>query len=317
MSRQCFIDHFAYALGEDMRSVEEAAADGLTLSTAEALRGAGFERHYRCRAGTSVYTLAQRAVHTIRENLGDVGAIIYSTCLPQCANIGSEAAYRETHDVKHLMEFPASRLQAEFNLTRATVIGLSQQACTGLLGSLRLARLLLGGEPEVGRVLCLTADRFPEGALYEQSYNLISDGAVACVVSNEPAAFRLVACHAITNGAMARASDDETVGSFFNYTHRMIQETLARAELGIADISWMVPQNMNIKAWQILSRLLSFPADRVYHRTLSDIGHLISGDNLVNLKHLDDSGAIRAGERVLLVMAGYGLNWQCTILERT
>ena len=33
-------------------------------------------------------------------------------------------------------------------------------------------------------------------------------------------------------------------------------------------------------------------------------------------KALAGSGALRPGETVLLFMAGYGLNWQCLILER-
>ncbi len=215
------------------------------------------------------------------------------------------------------MDFPASHLQADFGLDRAFVIGLNQQACTGVLGSLRLARMLLTAEPHIERVLCVTSDRFPEGALYEQAYNLISDGAVACVVNNAPGAFRLLACHAITNGAMAQASDDETVGSYFNYTYRVINETLAIAGLGMHNIDWVVPQNTNRKAWQILARLLRFDYERVYFSTLSTVGHLISGDNIINLSALIDEQRIRPGQRLLLFMAGYGLNWQCVILEKT
>jgi 3-oxoacyl-[acyl-carrier-protein] synthase-3 len=249
-------------------------------------------------------------------SLGDIGAIVYATCVPVNGNVGSEAKFRQSRDIKHLMDFPASHLQADFGLDRAVVVGLNQQACTGLLGSLRLAQALLRSEPELKRALCLTADRFPDGALYEQSYNLISDGAAACVASLEPAGYRLVACHAITNGALSQATDDETVGTYFSFTHRLIQELLARAKLAIGDIDWIVPQNTNIKAWQILSRLLPAPMERVYFESLGEAAHLISGDNIVNLKHLESSGRIRPGQRALLVMAGYGLNWQGVILEK-
>lgn len=186
-----------------------------------------------------------------------------------------------------------------------------------MLGGLRLARTLLASEPETGRVLCVTADRFPAGALYEQSYNLISDGAAACIVSDSEAAFRLVACHAITNGAMSKASDDETAGSFFSYTHRTIQETLNKARLSIGDIDWIVPQNTNTKAWQILSRLIRFDFERVYFPSIAEAAHVISGDNIINLKQLMEEEKVKAGELLLLLMAGYGLNWQCTILEKT
>jgi 3-oxoacyl-[acyl-carrier-protein] synthase-3 len=311
-----FVDHLSFALGDEARSVEDATRSGDTLSSAEILREAGFLRHHVCRDGATAYDLAKRAVEPIRARLGDIGAIVYATCLPLNGNVGSSEQFRKTRDVKHLMDFPASHLQAGFGLRRAVVVGLNQQACTGLLGSLQIARTLLLAEPETLRVLCVTADRFPAGALYEQSYNLISDGAAACVVSLEPAGYRLLAWHGITNGAMSQASDDETVGSYFNYIHRLIQETLAKAKLTIKDIAWVVPQNTNIKAWQILARLLPVDFSRVYFRSMPEVAHLISGDNIVNLKYLDQEGTIRPGEKALLVMAGYGLNWQCVILEK-
>lgn len=312
-----FLDHLGAALGDVTETVEEAAERGLTRSTAAVLRDAGFVRHHRSSKDVSAYDLARRAVEPIRPALGDVGAIVYATCLPCNGNVGSDAAFRDSRDVKHLMDFPASRLQAELGLDRAVVVGLNQQACTGALGSLRLAAALLRDEPALGRALCVTADRFPEGALYEQAYNLISDGGAACVLSLDRGAYRLRACHGITNGALSLASDDETVGQYFSYTHRLIRETLEKARLAVAELAWVVPQNMNVRAWQILSRLVGVGLDRVAFPTLPDAAHVISADNMLNLARLTADGRVQPGEKVLLVMSGYGLNWQCVILERT
>jgi 3-oxoacyl-[acyl-carrier-protein] synthase-3 len=311
-----YVSHFSYALGDCPQTLAQAAKRDQLVSSPEALRQAGFARHHVCAAGTDAYQLARRSVCDIGSRLGDIDAIVYATCLPINGNVGSAASFRETRDVKYLMDFPASRLQADFNLKNAKVIGLSQQACTGMLGSLYLAGLMIAADPQVQRVLCLTADRFPAFSLYEQAYNLISDGAAACVVSTEPSGYRLLATHAVTNGALSAATDDETVGSFFNYAHQVIHDTLARAHLTIADIDWIVPQNTNGVAWQILANLLPFDLDRVYHPTLAEVGHMISGDNIVNLKHLSDQGLVSVGHKLLLFMAGYGLNWQVVILEK-
>ncbi|HEY2981603.1 MAG TPA: 3-oxoacyl-[acyl-carrier-protein] synthase III C-terminal domain-containing protein [Anaerolineales bacterium] len=311
-----FVDHFSYALGNETRSVEETyRLDGIT-STPAALISAGFRQHHVCRPGTTAYDLARAAVELIRLHLDDVGAIIYATCLPENGTIGDVATFAATRDVKHLMDFPASHLQSEFGLQHAAVIGLNQQACTGMLGSLRIARALLTSEPDLQRVLCVTADRFPDNALYEQTYNLISDGAAACIVSRHGGRFRILATHALTNGALATASDDETAGTFFSYAHRAITSVLQRACLSAEDIRWVVPQNMNVKAWQILARLLRIPEERICFPTMPDVGHVISGDNVINLCRLIDQDAIQSGDRLLLFMAGYGLNWQCVILEQ-
>jgi len=313
---EVYLDHPTFALGDMPRSVADSVRDGRTISGEAELCGAGFERHHICSARRSAYDLARAAVQGLASHLDGVGAIIYATCLPENASVGGRERFAQTRDVKHLMDFPVSHLQADFGLGDAVLVGLNQQACTGSLGAVRMARALVRAEPETRRVLCVTADRFPEGALYEQAYNLVSDGAAACMVSTEPRGFRLVACHGVANGALAQADDDETVGSFFSYTVRVIRETLAKTDLAIADIDWIVPQNTHAKAWSILARLLGCDAGRVWHPSLPEVGHMISGDNLVNLKSLVDAGRVEPGQKVLLFMAGYGLNWQCVILER-
>lgn len=314
--KDVYIDHLCFSLGDETRSVEDSAERGALVSSAEVLKAAGFNTHHVCSKKTSAYDLARAAIQNIEQDLGRIRAIIYSTCLPANGNAGDERLFHETGDVKHLMDFPASHLQSDFKLDAATVIGLNQQACTGMLGSLRVARMLLNAEPELERVLCVTADRFPESALYEQSYNLVSDGAAACIASFAPSGFRLLGHHSATNGAMAGASDDEAVGSYFTYAFKVIRDALIKAGLGVEEIDWIVPQNMNPRAWQILSRLLGLDFERVYFPTIGDVGHVISGDNIINLSRLAAEGKIRPGERALLFMAGYGLNWQCVILEK-
>lgn len=313
-----YVDGFRYALGRQKCSVEESEATGRTLSAAADLLEAGFRSHYVCDPDESAYDLARGAVEGFGGGaLAAVDAIVYATCLPANGNVGDEQRFRDTGDVKHLMEFPASRLQADLGMDRAFVVGINQQACTSAFGAIRVAAALFAAEPAIEQVLCLTADRFPAGAYYEQSYSLISDGAAACIVSRGPRRYRLVAAHQITNGGLVGADDDETVGVYFSYTMRLINELLAKAELNARDIAWVVPQNTNIKAWQIMSRLLAFDYSRVSHSSLGDVGHLISGDNLVNMAYLDEQDVVRPGDVLLLVMAGYGMNWQALLLERT
>lgn len=314
-----YVDHFGYALGDNKTNAAESEAAGRLCSTAADLGDAGFEWHYVCDPGTSAYDLAKASVRQLGADVLDAGAdaIVYATCLPLNGNVGDAREWQSTRDVSHVMDFPASRLQADFALDRAAVFGLNQQGCTGMLGSLRLAGALLATEPDWERVLCVTADRFPAGARYEQAYNLISDGAAACVVSRAPARFRLVTAHQITNGGMSAATDEERVGTYFSYLGLLVEQTLTRAGLGIGDIAWFVPQNTNRKAWTIMARLLGIAYEQVWQPTVREIGHAISADNIVNLAALAGSGRVRPGERVLLLMAGHGLNWQAVVLEAT
>ncbi|MGI8806417.1 MAG: hypothetical protein ACR2KK_00915, partial [Acidimicrobiales bacterium] len=197
-----FVDRFGYALGRVKHDVEDSAAAGRTHNPAAAFVQSGFRWHHVCADGESAYDLALAAVRAIEGDLSEIGAIVYATCIPANANLGTPERFKETADVKHLMDFPASRLQADLGLGRAFVVGLGQQACTSMLGSLRIAHGLLATDDALSQILCVSADRFPPGASYEQAYSLISDGAAACVVSRQPAAYTLIAAHQITNGAM-------------------------------------------------------------------------------------------------------------------
>jgi 3-oxoacyl-[acyl-carrier-protein] synthase III len=265
----------------------------------------------------NAYGLARVATEQLARagKLDEIDAIVYATCIPLNGNVGDTADWERTRDVKYLMDFPASRLQVEFGLSDAIVLGLNQQACTSMSGSIRVAGSLLRTEENWRRILCVAADCIPRGALYEQAYNLISDGGAACVVSRQPTGFRLLTCHQITNGALGQATDDEAVGAYFSYTHRLFTETLARVRMSPADIDWIVTQNTNDKAWQILCRLLSVPYEKVWFPSMPDVGHVMSADNIINLTHLVSSGQVRPGHRIALMTAGFGLNWQCLILE--
>jgi 3-oxoacyl-[acyl-carrier-protein] synthase-3 len=255
---------------------------------------------------------------------GGIDAIVWATAIPGNDNLAPADRFAQSGDVRDLMDFPASRLQSDpgLGLDGAVVVGLGQQACTGMLGSVRVARALLAGEPDWQRVLCVTADRFPAGARYEQSYCLVSDGAAACVVSRQPpasatgAGYRIVASHHVTNGSLAGAGDDETVGAWFGAMHRLVSELLARAGRAAADVDWVVPQNAHPAAWAVLARLLGIDADRLCADSIADVGHVISADNVVNLSYLERRGVVRTGDTLLLTMAGYGMHWQGLLLEK-
>ena len=65
-----------------------------------------------------------------------------------------------------------------------------------------------------------------------------------------------------------------------------------------------------------LARLLKIDVDRVFFRSIDEVGHIISSDNVVNLMKLERTAKVRPGAKLLLFMAGFGLNWQSVVLEK-
>lgn len=311
-----YLQQLGYSLGSECRSLKQAEHDGVLLSSMLALKESGFEQHYVCSRGETAYQLACRALVDSQINTAEIDCIIYANCLPENANSNQHGMFENSRDVKDLMVFPASKLQAEFGMDNAFVIGLTQQACTCMLGSIRIANNFLTAEDNINNILCISADNFPQNAYYEQAYNLISDGGAACLVSRKAQGFRILTVRHITNGAQVCASDDETVGSYFSYLHQLISDTLHQIDKTVADIDWVVPQNTNAKAWTILANLLGIDEHKAWFESLAQVGHVISSDNIINLSHLDNSGQINKGDLVLLFMAGFGSNWQCMVVEK-
>ena len=316
MERDVYLNSFSLKLGNVEKNIEDSEREGLILHPAAKFVEAGFNKHFICSDDVTPYDLAKGAVEQIANDIIDSNVILYATCLTLNGNLGSFKTFQESRDVKSLMDYPGSHLQADFKLDQASVIGLNQQACTSTLGSLRIAKALIQSEAETNKILCVSADRFPKGAHYEQAYNVISDGACACVVSTEKRGYKIITTHAVTNGALAQATDDETVGSYFSYTHQVFTEIVKKVGMNLSDIDWVIPQNTNVNAWNILSRLLGIETEKVFYKTISSCGHIISSDNIANLIELEKENKVRRGDKLLLFMAGFGLNWQAVILEK-
>ena len=105
-----YVDSFSYTLGERKTHVNESAAACRLLSSARDLETAGFRWHHLCAPATTAYELAKTAASRLADagRLDRADAVIYSTALPSCANVGDPGDWQRTRDVKYLMDFPAS-----------------------------------------------------------------------------------------------------------------------------------------------------------------------------------------------------------------
>lgn len=152
--KDIYLDNFGYALGSEKNNVADGSKD--YFSPRSSLINSGFENHYTCSNVQTPYCLAKAAVDKIvnrliqeDDSITTIDEIIYATCLTRNGNLGSWDTFTETSNVKPLMDFPVSHLQAEFNMDKAFVLGINQMACTSLLGAIRVAKSLLILEPDL------------------------------------------------------------------------------------------------------------------------------------------------------------------------
>lgn len=303
-----------YALPGSSTELEALAAAGLLENGADRLRQFGFERAYISRE--PVETLAAEAVSRLLENHAlapeSVDALFFASALP-----AGHAINTDGNGFLHGFNYPATRLQYDFGLLNATVVGVSQAGCLGLMRAVSAAADLLRANPAARRALCVSSDALPPGAPREILYNLISDGACALLVEKSPARNRLVAARQITKGYYwdCVARRNEIVAAYFPTAQGLIRDTLAQAGLRAEEIDWVIPHNVSLRSWEILLCLLGFPREKLFADNIAAKGHVIAADNWINLKDATDAGLLRRGDKLLLFNFGFGANWGCLLVE--
>lgn len=318
------IDAVTYWLPEHAPTLAELEARGALRGPSATLAGFGF-KHARVAESESHVDMAVQSARALLEETGtspdDIDLVLYAGALTSSTTM--ECAPAPAGSVLHLRDlmdffkYPVSRLQSELDLANATVAGIDQQGCAAIFSAVRLARATLLAEPDVRTVLCVSADRLPHGSSREVVYNLVSDGACAMLLRRDAPRNHILATHQVTKGAFwdSGSLENEIIAAYFPTARTVIEDTLRKAGLTLADIDWVIPHNVSLRSWEILLGLIGCPREKLFSANIERIGHTIAADNFINLRDATDAGLLRKGDRLLLFTFGYGLNWGCMILE--
>jgi|SRR5687768_5633758 len=311
----------SYVFPACSRSVRQLSGDGMLESSSETLESFGFSNVH---VGTSEtpYELARDAVDRLLGDSGidpdSVGLLIYGGTPGTMAFSRADAADQATAGfcTTDRFKYPSARLQYDLGLTNASVFGLDQLACTTLLGAVRIARSLCITEG-IERAVCVSSEFFPMHAGREAIFNCTSDAACAVLVEKTGARNRLIAASTVTKGYYWDTDSlrDEVVASYFPTARFVAQRTIEQAGWSPSDVDWIIPHNVSMRSWQILSGLLRLPNAKLWSENIARHGHTLAGDNFINYRDALDAGAIEAGHRVLLFSYGFGAHWTGLAVE--
>jgi 3-oxoacyl-[acyl-carrier-protein] synthase III len=213
--------------------------------------------------------------------------------------------------------YRASWLQEALHLDNARVMGVAQQGCAGMFSALSTAHALLVSDPSLRNILCVGVDALPKAAPREILYNLISDAGCAVVLSRENLQCRWRSFHQVSKGYYWNIVEKqkEIIASYFPTSRAVIRELLGKAEIGAADIRWILPTGVSKSSWDILANIASLDAGRIY-RAPANFGHTIAADNLLHLQSLLEAKKALPGDQMLLFTYGFGSTWCGLILEK-
>lgn len=331
MSASAGLTSLAYQLPDNRISLQTLEREGVLTSDAAFLRDIGFENCYRydgtafdevrlesARSALSGAAIDGTAVRWLFRYSGlddDTTAGGFAAGVPVAT--GSAVPRPESNAETEVLErfrYPVARMQEQLGLTAAAAVSLGQQGCGGLLSALHMARrLATDGEA----VLCVAGDALPVHSGREVIYNVMTDAAASVVIEVGARRNRIVHFH---QQSMPYYWDtplhtQELLASYFPLAQRVIEKTLDGAGLVADDIRWVVPHNVNLRSWRILSELIGIPEARVWTDNIARVGHTVSCDHIINLCDMESQGALEKGDRLLLFTFGFGANWSCMILE--
>ena len=310
----------AYALPAARRALSELETLGQLRSEPELLEQFGFAEVCVAEEETP-YSLALTAASSLLDEQcvepETVDTLIYcgtpSVAFSPAGSAGGAADHIAT---TRRFRYPATRLQYDLGLACASALALDQLACTSLFAAVRVARAMIQAA-DARRVLCVSAEFFPEDAGREALYNCTADAACAVLVDAGNEHNRIVASAQTTKGYYwdADAMPNEIVASYFPTAASVIAQTLRRARWRPDDVSLVIPHNVSVRSWEILLGLTGIERARLWCRNVARIGHTLAGDNFINLRDAIGDGSVKPGDRLLLFSYGYGAHWTALALE--
>jgi 3-oxoacyl-[acyl-carrier-protein] synthase-3 len=311
----------SYVFPERSRTIGELAGDLQLTSSASTMESFGFG-NVHVAVAESPYELALAAGSNLLAESGvdrdSIGLLIYGGTPGSMSFAPATDAEEAAGGLCTMSRFkyPATRLQYDLELHNAWPFAIDQLACTTLLGAARIARSMCLAEG-IERALCVSSEFFPANAGREAIFNCTSDAACAILIERNGARNRLVSATNVTKGYYwdVDALRDEIVASYFPTARHVLLRTIADAGWEPADVDWIIPHNVSMRSWEILSSLVRLPRARLFSENIARRGHTLAGDNFINYRDALDGGCIQPGHRVVLFSYGFGAHWTGIAVE--
>lgn len=218
---------------------------------------------------------------------------------------------------------PAERLRDILGLADADAFSVTHVNCVSGFEALDVAgELLRAGDDPQARALLLAGEN-PAAVLVRviPRVGLLGHASAACLIGLDGPGGRVLSYAVHTAGEFAESwLLDPTRWAMFDDTYHarvidVIHEALAGAGLCLADVTMVIPHNINMSSWLRLCAKLGLRRDRVFLDNVPRYSHTYSSDVFLNLNTMGERGLLVAGGRYLMVAVGLGATYSAMVLE--
>ncbi|MCX4745050.1 hypothetical protein OG455_05840 [Kitasatospora sp. NBC_01287] len=271
---------------------------------AERLHALGSDGFRRCRvAGASAAALGAASARRTLERCGgpEPAAVVFSTESTRLVS-----ATQNTWELLRAVPLP-----------RTSTLTVGGNGCGNLAPALRAARDLVLAE-DADSVLLTLADRFTLGTRYQPVGNTVmSDSAVSCLITPAPlgAGFQLLAMATAVNADLLPETR-KLLGArtVMRAIGRALDEINSRVQQPERGFDWFVTGNYDRSTRRFLASAVQMDDSRAQAPNIAEYGHCYAADQLITLATLERSGALRHGQRLLL-LATSARAWSLIALE--
>jgi|SRR5664279_885219 3-oxoacyl-[acyl-carrier-protein] synthase-3 len=217
---------------------------------------------------------------------------------------------------------PVQSVLTPLGLSGAMAFAVTQHACASGLLALDLAgRLLADDDDPDALALVLTGEKaYPGVNRVMPAPTVTGESSAACLVGRGGDGDVVLSYEWRVDGefqdgiAMSEAARSRFHQRYPETLADVIRVAVAKAGLDIADITIVLPHNVNRASWVRVTKLLDLPLDRVYLDNVPITGHSFCADPFVNYKSVVDADLLPPGRPYLLASVGLGAVYAAMVL---
>ncbi len=284
----------------------------LPASTVDTLqRSYGYSEVRRQKPGETLIDLLVQAAHNLPSLAGNqnrVRYVLYARTVP----------VSQPHPLNPLPE-----LCELLNLRGATAFAVTHHGCAaGLLAVDIAGRLLaMDGDPDALALIVAAEQVFTLDETLRPEARIFGEASAAWLVSADGPRDRVLSYVTLQRGDLdhwATDRPDHAARFAKEYTvlvGEVISRAAERAGLRVDELRLILPHNVNVRSWRKVCKELDLPPTMVLLDNVPLIGHTFAADPFLNYRTAVDNGLLTAGDRYVMVSAGYGAIFSAMVIE--
>jgi 3-oxoacyl-[acyl-carrier-protein] synthase-3 len=210
---------------------------------------------------------------------------------------------------------PLHELCQRLGLDHAVAFTVTHQACATSLQAIHLAGQLLAADGDTDALALVVAGEkaYTRVAQIVPETSFFAEASAACLVSQGGPRDRLLAYAAESRGEFDSdlAEQPDLLGRFQEEAPaalaNVITVAVKEAGLRLADVSLILPHNVNKVSWRRVCRLLDYPVEKVLLDNVASIGHAFCADAFINYQAAAERGLLGVDDSYVIAAAGAAL----------